>query len=76
MSDATRTDTLLLRLIDREAGEMLTGSVSLAVRKIAEEIAKDALNDAEFRASLQTLVRERSRWLLDRLLTSDVPPAG
>jgi hypothetical protein len=57
------------RLVDDRAGGMLVGTISVAVEKIAEEIAKEALADEEFRRTLQTLVRERSRALLKELLS-------
>jgi hypothetical protein len=40
----------------------------VAVERIAEEIARDALSDEAFRRSLRELVRQRSRTLLDELV--------
>ena len=42
--------------------------VSVAVDRIAEEIAREALGDETFRRALRELVRVRSQKLLDQLL--------
>jgi len=42
--------------------------VSVAVDRIAEEIAREALADETFRSALRELVRVRSQKLLDQLL--------
>jgi hypothetical protein len=46
----------------------LVASVSVAVDRVAEEIAREALADDEFRRAIKELVRQRSEQLLDRLL--------
>jgi hypothetical protein len=66
MSDDIRT--LLERLVDERAGHTVTNAVSVAVEKVAEEIAREALSDETFRHALRTMVRTRSQAILDRLL--------
>jgi hypothetical protein len=60
--------TLLERIVEERVGQTLVGTISVAVDRIAEEIARDALADEEFRRSIRELVRVRSRALLARLL--------
>lgn len=63
------THSLLEKLVDEVAAKSLTGTVSVAVQKMAEEIAREVfLDDPEFKALLRTMVRERSRVLLAQLL--------
>ncbi len=59
--------TLLERIVDQRAGQAVVGTVSVAVEKIAEEIAREALADETFRRAIRELVQRRSRELLDRL---------
>jgi hypothetical protein len=68
--------THLERLIDRVGEGTLTTAVSVAIERIAEEIAKDALNDEEFRQDLRTMVRARSRAIVDRLLREQASSAS
>ena len=60
--------TLLEKIVDERVGQTLVGTVSLAVDRIAEEIAREALADDTFRRALRELVRVRSQKLLDQLL--------
>jgi hypothetical protein len=60
--------TLLGRIVDERAGQISVGGVSVAVERLAEEIAREALADPTFRPGIRELVRRRSRALLDRLL--------
>jgi hypothetical protein len=59
---------LLERIVDERVGQTLVGTVSVAVDRMAEEIAREALADETFRRTIRELVRLRSRALLDRLL--------
>jgi hypothetical protein len=54
----------LTTLIDAVAQAEIVGDLGVAIRTIAAEIAKETLNDPDFRASLRALVRERSRAIL------------
>ncbi len=60
--------TLLERIVEERLGQTLVGTVSIAVDKIAEEIAREALADETLRRAIRELVQRRSRELLDRLL--------
>lgn len=60
--------TLLEKIVDERVGQTLVGSVSVAVDRIAEDIAREALGDETFRRALRELVRDRSQKLLDQLL--------
>lgn len=62
--------TLLEKIVDERVGQTLVGTVSVAVDKIAEEIAREALDDQTFRRALRELVRARSQKLLDELLAN------
>ena len=63
--------TLLEKIVDERVGQALVGSVSTAVDRIAEEIAREALGDQTFRRALRELVQSRSQKLLDELLRSN-----
>ena len=70
--------TLLERIIDERAGQTVVGTVSVAVERMAEEIARETLKDETFRRTLHELVRRRSQAILDRLLGNGerrIPPA-
>ena len=60
--------TLLERIVEERVGQALVGTVSVAVDRVAEEIAREALADETFRRTLRELVRLRSQELLDDLL--------
>jgi len=60
--------TLLEKMVDERVGQTLVGPVSLAVDRMAEEIAREALGDETFRRALRELVRTRSQKILDQLL--------
>jgi hypothetical protein len=60
----------LERIVEETRGTTVLGTISIAVDRIAEEIARDVLADQEFRRSIRGVVRVRSRVLLDRLLGS------
>lgn len=60
--------TLLEKIVDERVGQTLVGSVSVAVDRIAEEIAREALADETFRKALREIVRDRSQKILDQLL--------
>ena len=62
--------TLLEKIVDERVGQTLVGTVSVAVDRIAEEIAREALKDETFRRALRELVRVRSQKILDQLLTN------
>ena len=64
--------TLLEKIVDERVGQTLVGTVSVAVDRIAEEIAREALDDQTFRRALRELVRSRSQKLLDELLRSNL----
>ena len=59
---------LLGKILDERAGHTLVGTVSVAVERLAEEIAREALKDETFRRTLRELVRRRSQVLLNELL--------
>ncbi len=61
-------ETLLERIVEERVGQTLVGTVSFAVDRMAEEIAREALADETFRRTIRELVRVRSQQLLDRLL--------
>ena len=59
---------MLEKIVDERVGQTLVGTVSVAVDRVAEEIAREALADETFRRTLRELVRLRSQELLDELL--------
>ena len=65
---------MLERIVDERVGQSLVGSVSVAVDRIAEEIAREALADDTFRRTIRELVRVRSQELLNRLLADGQSP--
>lgn len=60
--------SVLEKIVDDRMGQALVGTVSVAVDRMAEEIAREALADETFRRALCELVRVRSQKLLDQLL--------
>jgi hypothetical protein len=65
--------SLLERIVDERVGNALVATVSVAVDRVAEEIAREALADATFRRTIRELVRVRSQELLGRLLRNGKP---
>ena len=65
---------MLERIVDERVGQSLVGSVSVAVDRIAEEIAREALADDTFSQTIRELVRRRSQELLNQLLQDGKPP--
>jgi hypothetical protein len=61
------------RIVEERVGHALVGTVSVAVDRVAEEIAREALADQTFRRTIRELVRVRSQALLDRLLRNGKP---
>jgi hypothetical protein len=61
-------ESILERIVAERVGQTLVGGVSTAVDRIAEEIAKEALQDETFRRTLRELVHRRSAALLEELL--------
>ena len=51
-------------LVHAQAADTISDSVRLAVEQIAIEIAKEALNDEEFRRALRAQVRAMAQRLL------------
>jgi hypothetical protein len=64
---------MLERIVEERAGNVIVGSVSVAIERVAEEIAREAMADATFRRTIRELVRVRSQELLDRLLRNGTP---
>jgi hypothetical protein len=56
--------SLLEELIHAQAAHTVSDSVRLAIEQIAIEIAKEALNDEEFRHALRAQVRAMAQRLL------------
>jgi hypothetical protein len=65
---------MLERIVEERVGHALVGTVSVAVDRVAEEIAREALADETFPRTIRELVRVRSRDLLDDLLRNGRPP--
>jgi hypothetical protein len=63
--------SVLEKIVDERVGQTLVGTVSVAIDRVAEEIAREALSDETFRRTLRELVRLRSQQLLDQLLTTN-----
>ena len=61
------------RIVEERVGHALVGTVSVAVDRVPEEIAREALADQTFRRTIRELVRLRSQELLDRLLRNGKP---
>jgi hypothetical protein len=66
---------MLERIVEERVGHALVGTVSVAVDRAAEQIAREALADETFRRTIRELVRVRSQELLDRLLRNGSPPS-
>ena len=60
--------SLLERIVEERVGQTLVGTVSVAVDRVADELAREALADETFRRTIRELVRLRSQELLDDLL--------
>jgi hypothetical protein len=55
--------TLLERIIEEHVGRSYVGTVSVAVERAAEEFAREALADEEFRRSMREMIRTESKKL-------------
>jgi hypothetical protein len=64
---------MLERIVEERVAQTLVASVSVAVDRVAEEIAREALADDVFRRAIRELVRSRSQELLERLLGNGKP---
>ena len=71
-----RRQSLLEKIVEERVGQALVGTVSVAVDRVAEEIAREALADETFRRTIRELVRTRSQELLDDLLRNGSPNDG
>jgi hypothetical protein len=56
--------SILERIVEERVGHTFVGTVSVAVEKLAEEIAREALADEGFRLTIRELVREHSAAML------------
>ena len=65
--------SILERIVEERTGQTIVGTVSVAVEKLAEEFAKEAMADKTFRRTIRELVRERSAALLDQLFRNGKP---
>jgi hypothetical protein len=63
------------QIIEEVTARTLVGTVSVSTEKIAEEIAKEALSDQEFRESLHALVRAASKKIMAELLAKSTTEA-
>jgi hypothetical protein len=61
--------TRLDEIIQEVTSRALTGTVSIHIEKMAEEMAKDVLADQEFRESLHALVRKAAKEIMADLLS-------
>jgi hypothetical protein len=68
--------SLIERIVDERVGQTTVGTLSVAVDRMAEELAREVLADDEFRQSFRALIRVRSRELMDRLLRERTPTRG
>lgn len=66
--------TKLDQIIEDVTSRTLSGSVSISIEKMAEEIAKETLSDEEFRESLHALVRSASKRIMAQLLETEQNP--
>ena len=71
--DTVARQSLIERIVEERVGHTTVGTLSVAVDRIAEELAREVLADEDFRQSLHALVRVRSRQLMDRLLRERAP---
>jgi Zn-dependent peptidase ImmA (M78 family) len=71
MSDQAHIDSLLRKLVDEVAARSLTATVSVSIEKMAEEFAKEILlDDPDFKQMLRLMVRDRSRAIVERMLSA------
>jgi hypothetical protein len=61
----------LNQIIEEATARTLVGSISISIEKIAEEIAKEALCDEEFRESLHAMVRAAAKRIMAELLAAE-----
>jgi hypothetical protein len=73
MKAAVSAASILERIVDERVGQTIVRGVSTAIDRIADEIAKETLQDDAFRRSLRELVHSRSEELLAELLKTSKP---
>jgi len=61
---------MLERIVDVHAAHAAVGTVSVAVERMAEEMAREMLADETFRRRFREFVRRRAQAILDRLLSN------
>jgi hypothetical protein len=71
LTPPSRRQSLLERLVEQRTSEAFLASIGVAVQKVAEEIAKEALADETFRRAICELVKRRSEALLQELLDTE-----
>lgn len=63
--------SVLETIVDQRVRQTVVRPVSVAVDRMGEEIAREALAGETFRRALRELVRVRSQQLLDQLLENE-----
>jgi hypothetical protein len=63
----------LERIVEERVGQTFVGTVSVAVERLAEEFAREAMADETFRRSIREIVRTRSEALFARLTSPRRP---
>jgi hypothetical protein len=59
--------SILERIIEERTGQSYIGTVSVAVERLADEFAREAMADPEFRRSIREMVRAHSKALSESL---------
>ena len=70
MANVSR-QSVLDRIVEERVGLTVVGGVSTAIDRIADEIAKEAMQDEAFRRSIRDMVRRHSEALLARLVRDE-----
>jgi hypothetical protein len=66
--------SVLERIVKERVAYTTVGTVSVAVDRLTEELAREVLADEEFRQSFHALIRATARDIMDELRRRDAPP--
>ena len=69
-------ESVLERIVRERTAYTTVGTLSVAVDRLAEELAREVLADEEFRKSFNKLIRSMARDIMDQVRRRDTPSSA
>ncbi|TMA81667.1 MAG: hypothetical protein E6J72_04890 [Deltaproteobacteria bacterium] len=69
-------ESVLERIVRERTAYTTVGTISVAVDRLAEELAREVLADEEFRKSFHALIRSMARDIMDQVRRRDTPSSA